>query len=1075
MLKGRFRIALVLTFLTLSWASAGWAQYNAGFQGVVSDSTGAVVPGVKVVATNTSSGVSYGATSNDAGVFHITNIPPGTYTLNAEKQGFQKAEVANAILHTEELKGVNLTLQVGTLTQTVNVTVAAPLLNTEQAHLAEDISNVSLENLPIEGENPLTALQLLPGITGITPGNSDVFSVADTAAVNANGLRSSSNNYQIDGTTVTETPNGGTMNIAPSLDDLAELHVTTNNFSAEHGRSAGFQLDATTKSGTNEFHGDAYYEGITARANANSFFSNTSPAAPGGNAYKPRFDKNLFGGSIGGPIKKNKAFFFGSYSGLRQRGGPSATTGNPGVVTTVETQDFANYVAATYPNNLSTILLKKYPPVNYASANFVTAGQYSDGFFAKASQFPADLPVVGTTVYAVPLYDDGEHYLGRFDYNFSDRDRFYTSFMQTRVSSQQPNTRPAFTYLYPEGDSFFKINETHIFSPTMLNEFSGGFSRTGSAVPGANPSVPSISLNDGAAGFGIFSSIPFGFFQMNYEWKDILTKYQGKHNLKMGFNLMRGHDDFFSVSKPSYTFQNILDFAIDQPLSENLQVDPKTGIAKGSNYEERTWEAAAFIQDDYKITPRLTLNLGLRWEDYFHPTENFGTFANFAFGSGSTLAERIANGSMQLSANPYKNSNFNLAPRFGYSWNPKTKLVLRGGFGVTYDRIPNGDWESLATNPPVLASANAGPIFNTPIVYGIGGSGPNFGFPPNPAFATGLDPHNGILGARVGVVAVDPNFTIPYILNWIQGVQYQLTTNWMFEIDYLGSAAHHLAWINNINRFPGDLLTNGTFHGYSQSFANISYLQSQASSAYNALSLQAQHRMSHNVSLNAVYTWSRAIDDTSVDGNDPVDIQNRKLERGLSNFDHAQKFTAYATWNLPGLQGSNRFLKTVAGGWKVTPLVMLQSGAPFNVLCGSSFNFANPSQGCDWNADGTSTDRPNAPAFGLKIANPNNSKFINGVFPASAFSAPALGTDGSLGRNVYIGPGYASTDFSIRKVLDVYRERFKLQVRADAFNLFNRVNLSGVDGNLSDAGTTFGKAVGTYNPRELQLGLKLMF
>jgi hypothetical protein len=212
----------------------------------------------------------------------------------------------------------------------------------------------------------------------------------------------------------------------------------------------------------------------------------------------------------------------------------------------------------------------------------------------------------------------------------------------------------------------------------------------------------------------------------------------------MGVEFRRGHDDFSSVSKPSYSFQNILDFAIDKPFAESLGVDPKTGVAKGANYEERTFESAAFIQDDYKVAPHLTLNLGLRWEDYHHPTENFGTFANFIFASGSNLAQRIANGSMQLSPDPWKSSNFNFAPRFGYSWNPRTKLVLRGGFGVTYDRIPNGVWESLATNPPVLATANAGPFYNTPIVYGIGGPGPNYGFPPNPAFATGLDPHNGI-------------------------------------------------------------------------------------------------------------------------------------------------------------------------------------------------------------------------------------------------------------------------------------------------------------------------------------------
>lgn len=1061
----------IVLLCAVAWVVPGWAQYNAGFQGAIMDSSGAVVQGVKVTAHNVQTGINYTATSNDVGVYHITHIPPGTYNLTVEKQGFQTSEKGGVLLHTEELKGVSFSMAVGSLNQTVNVKETTPLLNTEQAHIASDLSSNVLEELPIEGENPLTAIQLLPGVTGVTPGNSDIFQVADTSAVNANGLRKSSNNYEIDGTVVTETPNGGTMNIAPSLDEIGEMHVTTNNFSAEHGRSAGFQMDVTTKSGTNQFHGDAYYYGITAALNANSYFA---PTGLDGKPYKPRFDKNLFGASIGGPIKKNKVFFFGAYSGLRQRGGPSSSTGNPNTVATVETQQFANYVESTYPNSFAATLFKSYQPVHYADTNFVTAGQYGDGFFAKASQFPANLPVVGTTVYAVPNFDDGDHYLMRFDVNISDKDRLYSSFAQTYILQQQPSTRPAFSFNFPEGDSFFNITETHAFSSTTLNEAKFGFSRTGSFVPGNNPQIPSISLSDGVAGFGIFSSIPFGFFQMNYEWKDILTKYQGKHNISVGVEFRRGHDDFSSVSKPSYTFQNILDFAIDKPVSESLSVDPTTGIAKGANYQERTFESAAFIQDNYRLTHNLTLNLGLRWEDFFHPTEKHGVLANFLMGSGANMAQEIANGSMQVDPNPYKNSNLNFAPRLGYAWNPLTKLVVRGGFGITYDRIPNGDWESLATNPPLLANATAGPIFNTPIAYSLGGPGPNYGFPPNPAFATGLDSHNGILGARVSVAAVNPNFRIPYDMNWFQGVQYQLSPDWLLETDYMGSVARHLAWVTDINRYAGDLLANGTFHGFNQSFSNIFYLQSIANSSFNALSVQLKHRMSRQFSFATVYTWSKAIDQTSSDSNQPVDVHNLALERGLADFNHAQKFVAYGTWDLPRLAGYNRLARAIAGGWQLTPSVILQSGAPFNVFCGSSFNATNPSQGCDWNADGTTNDRPDIPAFGTRINNPGNKTFINGAFPASAFPAPPLGMDGNLGRNVYIGPGYFTTDVGIRKILNLYQERLRLQVSGDAFNLFNRVNLSGVDGNLADVGT-FAKSTSTFNPREIQLGMKLIF
>jgi len=1051
------------------------AQYNAGFQGVISDSTGAVVPGVKVVARNVATGIDYSAASNDTGVYHITNLPQGTYKLTAEKEGFTTAQTDPLDLHTEELKGVNLSLSVGSVTQTINVMATAPLLNTEQARLSKDIGYTAMDSLPLEGENPLAVVALMPGVTGASPGNSSIFSVADTTSVNANGLPVASNNYKVDGTTVTETPGGGTMNIAPDLDEIAEIHVTTNNFSAETGRSGGFQLDMSTKSGTNELHGDAFYYGITARLNANSFFSNRVPSSTG-HAYKPRFDENNFGATLGGPIKHDKAFFFGSYSGLRQVGGSSSTTSSPVSVQTVETPQFAQYVESTYPNSIAAQLFSKYPPSVYPEFNFTTAANYAPGFFTKNTAFPASLPITGSAVFSFPTFSKGDHYLGRVDYNISEKDRLYGSWMQTVVSGPQPFARKAFEYTYPEGDAFFSITEDHTFSSSMLNEAKFGFSRTGAFVPGVLPDVPQIGLNDGVQGFGISGSIPFGFFQMNYEWKDILTRYQGKHNLKMGVEFRRGHDDFESVSRPAYSFQNVLDFATDQPVGEGLYVDAPTGAARGPGYEERTFEMAAFLQDDYKVTPHLTLNLGLRWEDYTHPTENFGQFANFVPASGSGYDEQVANGSMQVVSSPWSSKNLNFAPRLGYSWNPRSRLIVRGGFGTTYDRFPNGPWEGLADNPPKgPVFANAGPQFGTPIVYQLGGPGANFGFANNPAFATGLDAHNGIKGARVGVGGAIPDLAEPYVENWFQGVQYELSQNWMIEADYLGNAARHLLWNRNINRFAGDLIQNkGSFTGFNQSFSNVSLLFSDGDSSYNAFSFHVRRRMANSFSIDAVYNFSKAIDDNE---GDAQILSNLSLEKGLSSFNHAQRVTAYATWHSPSLQNDDRALRLVAGGWELSPIVILQSGAPFTVTCGLSFVYPDDAGGCNWVTDNQNGNRPNAPSFGNnQIPGLNFNSWINGAFgpnPFSTFSAPALGTVGSLGRNTYTTPGLASTDLSLRKNFNLYGERWKFQFRLDAFNLFNRVNLVGIDGGMQDG--TFGEATGTQNPREFQIGLKLLF
>ncbi len=1079
--------------LAMLWVMVGiapaQAQYNAGFQGVVSDSTGAVIPGVKVVARNIATGVDYAAKSNAAGVYFITNLPQGTYKITAEKEGFATAQTDPLDLHTEELKGVNLTLTVGSVKQTVTVTAVAPLLNTEQARLSDDISNSAMNSLPLEGENPLSVVALTPGITGASPGNSTIFSVANSVAVNANGLQSASNNYKVDGTTVTETPNGGTMNISPDLDEIAEIHVTTNNFSAEIGRSGGFQLDMSTKSGTNQLHGDAFYYGMTARLDANSFFSNRAGSPTGGNAYKPRFDQNNFGATLGGPIKKDKAFFFVSYAGLRQVGGPSSTTGSPVVVETVETQAFAQYVETNFPNSIAAQLFSKYPPSLRPQFNITTAANYSPGRFVSNAAFPADLTVAGNAVFSFPIYNDGDHYLGRMDFNISQNDRVYGSFMQTYLKSPQPEARTAFEYPFPEGDSFLSLTEDHTFSPSMLNEAKFGFSRTGAFVPGVLPQIPQIALDDGVQGFGINdNAIPFGFFQMNYEWKDILTKYQGKHNLKMGAEFRRGHDDFESVSRPFYEFGNILDFAMDQPYQEELSVDATTGLPRGPGYQERTFEMAAFVQDDYKLTPHMTLNLGLRWEDYRHPSEVFHQFSNFVPGTGSDYDQMIASGSMQLAPAPWASKNLNFAPRVGFSWNPRSHLVLRSGFGITYDRFPNGNWEGLGYNPPKgPASVYAGPLYDTPITYQLGGSGPYFGFAPNPDFATGLNAQNGIAGQRVGVTAAQPNLSEPYVENWFQGIQYELTQNWMIEADYLGNSSHHLIWDRNINRFPDDLIENqGTFTGFNPAFSNITTMFSDANASYNAFVFHVRRRMANSFSVDAVYNFSKALDDE--DGSSDAQLlSNLSLEKGLASFNHTQRVTGYATWNAPSLGNSSSALRALAGGWEASPIVIVQSGAPFTVSCTSGFNYGTDpttgavtdAGGCNWLADGDTGvgDRPNAPSFGNKtIPGLNFNSWINGAFgptPFTTFPAPPLGTVGSLGRNTYIGPGFASVDFSLRKSFNLYRERWKMQFRADAFNLFNRANLINIDGHMQDG--TFAQATGTQNPREIQLGLKLLF
>jgi hypothetical protein len=406
-------------------------------------------------------------------------------------------------------------------------------------------------------------------------------------------------------------------------------------------------------------------------------------------------------------------------------------------------------------------------------------------------------------------------------------------------------------------------------------------------------------------------------------------------------------------------------------------------------------------------------------------------------------------------------------------------MTVRGGFGVSNNRLATLPAENYRGNPPLLAQTTLGSQFGTSFTYSMGDpSKPYAGYPVDAALKLGLDERNGIKGARVGITAVDPNLRTPYVYNWFFGVQREIKKI-VVEANYIGSSGHHLYNSVNLNRYAGDLVSDAVFNGFNPSFAGISMVQSTSNSIYHGATLSVKRFIGSAVSLQGSYTYGKAIDDT--DGETGTtswqNAWNRSAERALAGFDVRHRLNLVGVWNMPFFKdkGNMPALHYILGGWQLSGLAILDNGTPLTVTNGGAFRLDPNTRlniGGDYNADNTGGDRPNAPTGSIQTSGWDKQQFLSGIMPASAFPAPLPGQDGNLGRSTYRGPGFAQTDLSLAKNFMI-TERVRANLRADAFNAFNRVNLNNPVMDLSNS--NFGKSTGTNTPRLIQLGVRISF
>jgi hypothetical protein len=1047
----------------------GWSQFSSGIQGAIQDPSAAVIPGAKVLVVNVNTGVTREANSSPDGLYRVLSLSAGTYSVKVTKEGFAVAEQGSVTLAVNEIRRLDFTLKVGGITETVSVTAEVTALETEQARVSSTLGGTQLRELPIPNRNIFNLMALQPGMSGRSLGN-ELFGSDVTPQYNANGMRADGNSITIDDSSVNSISRGGRSEVTPNVETVAEVRVTTNNFSAEQGRNMGAQVSIVTKSGTNEFHGSLWEYHGNSKLQARNFFDAAVPVSR----------RNQFGYGIGGPIFRNKTFFYTTYEGSRRSGSSSSDT-------TVETPELRNYVLQTRPNSIAAQILGKFRPVADPTINIRDVGTPLPGV-NKFSSAKDGIPDIGTVRYLTTTDARSYQYTVRVDHELRPgKDRLYFYFYRLHARSITPGVRPDFLRINPTAGTYGNLVYTSTISPTMLNEGRIGVTRfMGNYCVPADPThplgalscndilnkqIPGISITGGGPARDV-NVYPGGWFPTEYQAKDTFSMMRGSHMLKFGGEIRYAKNILWHTSSyiPVFSFASILDFIDDEPIQMNRTVDPKTGLPISTRADMAIWEGAAFVQDDWKARRNLTFNLGLRWDYYGPYKDTHNRYRNFVPGAGSTYTERIASGIVDVTAQGWKTDLLNFAPRFGFAWDigGKAKNVIRGGYGLSYDRMATVQTATYRTNPPLAATATVGLNYGTTFTYSLGDpSKPYLGYPVDPSLQLGLDSRNGIKGARVAIAAIDENFNNPYAHNWFLGVQHKLPAALVVEVSWIGSAGHHLVNIANVNRYNGDML-DGRFDGYNPSFSSINMAQTTSNSIYHGGTLAVRRQFANGFSFQANYTYGKVLTDAEEEQGTTsyYDVNNRRLDWSVASFDVRQRLSFSGIWELPFLKTCSSTLCKVAGGWQLSGYGILEEGQPMNVTIGGSYPNG------DFNADNTGGDRPNAPASSLKRSGFTQQEFLTGIFAVADFPRPAAGTVGNLGRNAFRAPGFARADFALAKNFPIH-DTITGSLRLEGFNAFNRVNLSSPSTSLNS--NTFGKTLSAAAARFFLVSLRLRF
>jgi hypothetical protein len=1139
----------VLAFLAISLVRGAHAQFNASISGTVLDSTGAVIPGASVTLTSDSTQTVHKTTTSGDGFYQFNELAPGSYTVTVTATGFKAETSSNVVVAAERPRALDVHLSAGGASETVTVNANdESALQTSDATVSGTVTGEELRRIPTFGTDPYELLRTAPGITGDSarsgtgasvafpnakdgPGqsNNSIFQVENQVQISAAGQRTTSNTFLIDGVHVDSLEHGGSAVVTPNEESIEAITTVVTGFDASYGRNSGAQIETTSKAGGNSFHGSLFflYDDPGFNATPSFSFQNVS-ALPVENKAK------TYAASLGGPIFKDKLFFFASFQAYRAH--------NPEYAPVyVETPEFIAAVAAKNPSGVLNALLTapgsrpRIVPgvtptqscVNFSNEPCAVIGDGLDlgspmgnpGTYVSVNT-PQGAGLDGTpdiqyVETVAPQNTRGNQYNGRIDYHLTQNDQFAVSAYFTRLDldNADPSTggRPYADLVDKPLNSAITALYIRTFSPTLLNELRVNFTRfhangvadasnTNFGLPRVNTEAIGNNIPQLEFGAPWGETSPYNPAQNTYEGLDTVTKVIGSRTLKMGIDvrLQQDNSNYTGANRPLYVDHNLWNLFNDTPIFEQIYANPNTGGPSLDFRHFRENDIEAFVQHDWKVKPNFTLNLGLRYQ-YFGPLYNEG-FRSLQFVLGPPGSELSA--SYLRSANHlYDQNKLNFAPKVGFAWSPaiyNDKIVIRGGFGTAFDRFDEIMFANNRQNGPGFNSfdiccGTASTDFGSPyaagqILYELGTSNSPNSYAPNLKLATGVNPvSHAPAGAQIyGSFPNSPN-AVEYL--WSLQSQMQLPEQLVFTLGYQGDTGRHFMRFIYLPYFysnSGDPFGGGVF-----------IAKPDTNNYYNGLTAHLERRFQHGVAANVVYTFSKSIDQLSFEGpsslSNQTDPVNQRTERGPSDFDLHNQFIANGIWDIPG--PSHGIAKTMLGGFQVNGIYTWHTGYPWTptvynpntlpqVAGGSTVNPQRPfaqiqpaGDSCSNSAfiNGSNFSIPD-PSNGVRDGNPY---FINASPPPAPGQATGTVHPG-IGRNSFRGPCYEDTDISVAKQFGFHAldHDSLLRLQASFFNAFNKLNLQPLYNyqNTTTIGSgQFGLSPGADAGRVIELQARFQF
>jgi hypothetical protein len=1063
--------------------------------GTVVDQSGAALPNAAVTLTNLGTNQKTVVKTDSNGSFVATPLKIGDYSIAVEAQGFKSATQTGVTLNVQDRLRVDFTMQIGSVSERVVVNTAAPQLQSESSTLGEVIDSKQVEELPLNGRDYTQLASLTTGVTRVTEsGNGLTGGAASATNGNAggsfavNGTRGLLNNFILDGIDNNSNDNGGNV-LKTNVDAIEEFKVQTSNYSAEFGRSGGAVINATIKSGTNGFHGALFEFFRNDVLDARGFFE------PAGDTKAP-FRQNQFGATLGGPIKRDKLFFFVDYQGTRIG---SSQTDISTVPTAAELSgDFSGIYDGTpsttiYDPNTTQIVNGQVVRTPFPG-NIIPTDRFDPIAKNILDLYPApNQPGLANNYVA---NDPGSNNINqgdaRLDYSINSRQQIFWrgSISHTDRFQQPPLPGLADGGNGLQGISFdatrgFALGHTWAIRPTIVNDVRVGFSGDhyinsipayglnypppSLLVPGVpnDPSLNGITLFQISGGFrrvGTPGYSPTTSTSQEIQYGDTVSLVHGKHSLKLGIQFHRSAFDLLQLGSPRGRMRFTGQFTSDgqddgsgNPLADALLGIPAaSNISLGGMFHNRQNTSGGFVQDDFKLSSKLTLNLGLRY-DYTTPIyDKYNQLANLDFATGQLVLAGV-NGASRGLVNTDRDD---FAPRLGLAWQVMSHTVVRAGYGrfFAYQETRTGDPFQLYYNLPFVAEPNYITDGVTPVLTVSGG------FPPLNL--------NSITGASVTTSAggAGTHLHAPVLDEWNLNIQHELPANTLVEIAYVGSKSTHLQTLIDMNQDPtpgpGDVQSRRPYPQYG-SFSNI---VNRGNSSYNALQLKVQKRTSHGLMFLSAFTFSKSINDQPeicCSSPTPQNSYDLASEKGPSDFDQRFRWVTSFDYQLPIGKGehfmnSNRVEDLIFGGWHVGGIYTMHTGFYFTPQI--------------------SFDPSNTGSVGLyrtdRVCNgnlPSSQRNINNWFDINCFPLPANYTFGDSGKNVLVGPGAVETDLSLRKVFNITESK-NLEFRFEMFNAFNHPVFAQPDNFIDDGPGAAGVITSTVIPqRQLQFALKLHF